>query len=96
MALNQILRYEFNVTDPFQKPENAPRLIDLITVDDLYIKTVFYQYLRDTLVKEDMDQAKKIAFGTKRFEVVTLIGDLIETSGAISGEGNEEMSGVMC
>ena len=43
-----------------------------------------------------MDQAKKIAFGTKRFEVVTLIGDLIETSGAISGEAHEEMSGVMC
>ena len=95
LALDQILKYEPNVTDPFQTPENAPRLIDLITVDDPSIKTVFYQYLKDTLVAEDMDQAKRIAFGDRKFRVVTLSGDLIETSRAMSGEGCEKMSGMM-
>ena len=95
LALDKTLRYERNVTDPFQSPENAPRLIDLITVEDPSLKTAFYQYLRDTLVAEDMDQAKRIAFGHRRFRVVTLSGDLIETSGAMSGGGREKMSGMM-
>ena len=42
-----------------------------------------------------MQQAKRIAFGAKRFRVVTLSGDLIETSGAMSGGGREKMSGKM-
>ena len=42
-----------------------------------------------------MQQAKRIAFGAKRFRVVTLGGDLIETSGAMSGGGREKMSGKM-
>ena len=44
---------------------------------------------------EDIEQAKRIAFGAKRFRVVTLGGDLIETSGAMSGGGKEKMSGKM-
>ena len=42
-----------------------------------------------------MQQAKRIAFGAKRFRVVTLGGDLIETSGAMSGGGREKLSGKM-
>jgi len=95
LALDKTLRYEHNVTEPFRSPENAPRLIDLITVDDESFKTAFYQKMQDTLVAEDMQQAKRIAFGAKRFRVVTLGGDLIETSGAMSGGGREKLSGKM-
>jgi len=95
LALDKTLKYEHNVTEPFRSPENAPRLIDLITVDDESYKTAFYQKMQDTLVAEDMQQAKRIAFGAKRFRVVTLGGDLIETSGAMSGGGREKMSGKM-
>ena len=46
LALDKTLRYEHNVTEPFRSPENAPRLIDLITVDDESYKTAFYQKMQ--------------------------------------------------
>ena len=42
-----------------------PRLVDLIQVQNEEIRTVFYHYLRDTLVAENIEQAKRIAFGKK-------------------------------
>ena len=45
-ALEKSLRYEQNVTEPFQSPENAPRLIDLITLEDESLRTAFYHYCR--------------------------------------------------
>jgi len=44
-------------------------------------KNAFYFALRDTLVANDLDQATRIAYGAKRFRVVTLNGQLIDTSG---------------
>ena len=46
LALDKTLRYEHNVTEPFRSPEDAPRLIDLITVDDESFKTAFYQKMQ--------------------------------------------------
>ena len=40
-------------------------------------------------------QANRIAFGARRFRVVTLAGEMIETSGAMSGGGNEKLRGKM-
>jgi chromosome segregation ATPase len=40
-------------------------------------------------------QANRIAYGAKRYRVVTLDGDLIEVSGAMSGGGKVKMSGKM-
>lgn len=62
-------------------PKNVHRLYDLIRVEDERVKTAFYYALRDTLVAEDLEQASQIAYGEKRYRVVTLKGDLIETSG---------------
>ena len=45
----------------------------------------FYFALQDTLVAKDMEQATRIAFGARRFRVVTLGGGMIEASGAMSG-----------
>ena len=42
-----------------------------------------------------MNQAKRIAFGAKRYRVVTLTGETIETSGAMAGGGSQKMSGKM-
>ena len=43
-----------------------------------------------------MAQAKRIAFGgSRRLRVVTLEGEVIETSGAMSGGGRVKMSGKM-
>lgn len=45
------------------------------------IKTAFYYALRDTLVATDIDQASRIAYGPKRYRVVTLLGQVIELAG---------------
>ena len=50
---------------------------------------------RDTLVANDLDQANRVAFGKQRYRVVSLNGDLIETSGAMSGGGSQKMQGKM-
>ena len=50
---------------------------------------------RDTLVATDLDQANRIAYGKTRYRVITLNGELIETSGAMSGGGNQKQQGKM-
>ncbi len=95
LALEKTTHLSDKANENAKTPENAPRLIDLIQVDNNDLKTAFYHYLRDTLVAKDMDQARRISFGAKRYRVVTLDGELIETSGAMSGGGREKMSGKM-
>ena len=62
-------------------PEGVPRLFDLVRVKDDCFRPVFYFALRDTLVADNLEQATRIAYGRKRNRVVTLSGQLIETSG---------------
>lgn len=95
LAHDMSLRWQSQVSQKFKAPENAPRLIDLISVEDESMKTAFYQYVRDTLVAENLEQAKRIAFGAKRYRVVTLNGEVIETSGAMAGGGREKLCGKM-
>ena len=63
------------------RPENVPRLFDLVRVSNKDVLPAFYFALRDTLVAKDLDQATRIAYGAQRHRVVTLDGQLIETSG---------------
>lgn len=65
----------------FLRPENVPRLFDLIQMENEDFKPAFYYGLRDTLVATNLDQATRVAYGNTRFRVVTLGGDLIEISG---------------
>ncbi|RUS83429.1 hypothetical protein EGW08_008801 [Elysia chlorotica] len=76
-------------------PENIPRLFDLVKVKDEAVKTCFYFALRNTLVAKDIDQATRIGYGKTRYRVVTLKGELIELSGAMSGGGNTVCKGKM-
>lgn len=75
----------------------APRLFDLITLADESVRPAFYLALRDTLVAAELDQAVKIAYEGDRavWRVVTSDGNLIDTSGAMSGGGKEVRSGAM-
>uniref|UniRef100_A0A1A9X0Q7 Structural maintenance of chromosomes protein n=1 Tax=Glossina brevipalpis TaxID=37001 RepID=A0A1A9X0Q7_9MUSC len=79
----------------FQTPENAPRLYDLIRVEDERVLPAFYFALRNTLVANDLEQGTRIAYGVKRYRVVTLKGDVIETSGTMSGGGRTQIRGKM-
>ena len=44
----------------FGRPENVPRLFDLVKPKDDKFLTAFYFALRDTLVAKDLDQATRI------------------------------------
>ncbi|ANB14397.1 condensin subunit SMC4 [Sugiyamaella lignohabitans] len=72
---------------PIQTPENVPRLFDLIVPSAPEYAPAFYSVLFDTLVAKDADQARRIAYGKKRWRVVTLDGVIVEASGAMSGGG---------
>ncbi|KAG0668723.1 hypothetical protein C6P45_004391 [Maudiozyma exigua] len=79
----------------FQGPHNAPRLFDLIQPQNPKFVNAFYSVLRDTLVVTDLNQANKVAYGKRRYRVVTLDGQLIDISGTMSGGGNQVSRGLM-
>ena len=63
-------------------PENASRLFDLIRVQDERVLPAFYYALRDTIVADTIEQAKRIGyFYNTRHRVVSLDGGLVELSG---------------
>ncbi|KHN97210.1 nuclear condensin complex subunit Smc4 [Metarhizium album ARSEF 1941] len=79
---------------PIQTPENAPRLFDLVKAKDKF-RPAFYHAMQDTLVANDLAQANRIAYGAKRWRVVTLAGELIDKSGTMSGGGTAVKKGLM-
>ena len=72
----------------FAAPAGARRLFDLIEVAEPSHAPAFYSAFRDTLVCDDKEKAKAIAFnGAVRHRVVTLDGVVINTSGTMEGGG---------
>lgn len=82
------------ITNP-NRPENVPRIFDLIRVEDSRILAAFYFALHDTLVASDLEQSTRVAYGARRYRVVSLNGDMIEMSGTMSGGGRTQMRGRM-
>ncbi|KAK5630360.1 hypothetical protein RRF57_006075 [Xylaria bambusicola] len=80
---------------PIQTPEDAPRLFDLVKAKEDRFRPAFYHALQDTLVAKDLAQANRIAYGAKRWRVVTLDGELIDKSGTMSGGGKTVKRGLM-
>ena len=69
-------------------PKRSQRLFDLLKFKNELFKPIFYNFLRDTLVAETLQEATYTAFNTgSRKRVVTLDGKLIEGTGIISGGG---------
>ncbi|RQM28941.1 hypothetical protein B5M09_005239 [Aphanomyces astaci] len=75
----------------------VPRLFDLVRVSDQRFRPAFYFALRDTLVAKHLDEATSIAYQGRsaKYRVVTLDGQMIELSGAMSGGGNRVRRGGM-
>ncbi len=65
--------------------------IDLVSFDKRFEKA-FQHALGSTLVVKDLDTARKVGIG--RVRMVTLQGDLVETSGAMSGGYRARAKGV--
>ncbi|KAM4065698.1 SMC proteins flexible hinge domain-containing protein [Hirsutella rhossiliensis] len=80
---------------PIQTPEGAPRLFDLVKAKEDKFRPGFYHAMQDTLVANDLAQANRIAYGAKRWRVVTLDGELIDKSGTMSGGGSTARKGLM-
>ncbi|KAK7432285.1 Structural maintenance of chromosomes protein 4 [Neonectria magnoliae] len=80
---------------PIQTPENAPRLFDLVQSKEDKFRPAFYHAMQDTLVATDLAQANRIAYGARRWRVVTLDGELIDKSGTMSGGGSTVKRGLM-
>lgn len=81
---------DFSRRYPEGGPEDTKRLFDLIKVNEGQerLLPVFYYSLFDTLVCKDLEQGTKInKQGRERFRFVTLNGNLIEASGALTGGG---------
>ena len=95
ICLDQMSEWATKMDRPISCP--APRLFDLVIPSDPGFKPAFYMALKDTLVCPDLDSAVKIAYEGDRakWRVVALDGNLIDTSGAMSGGGKTARSGSM-
>ncbi|KAG7009061.1 structural maintenance of chromosomes protein 4 [Physcia stellaris] len=78
-----------------ETPENVPRLFDLVSPKDDVFRSAFFSVLQNTLVARDLEQANRIAYGARRWRVVTLDGQLIDVSGTMSGGGTRVARGGM-
>jgi structural maintenance of chromosome 4 len=76
-------------------PESVPRLFDLVKPKEPRFAPAFYSVLQNTLVANDLQQANRIAYGARRWRVVTLDGQLIDVSGTMSGGGTRVARGGM-
>ncbi|KAK2578285.1 hypothetical protein KPH14_007650 [Odynerus spinipes] len=95
IPLEKQQRFLSRCKEKIQTPENVPRLFDLIHVEDEDVLPAFYYGLQDTLAATNIEQATRVAYGQKRYRVVTLKGELIELSGTMTGGGRIVFKGRM-
>lgn len=92
ILLDRLARRDLSSIDT---PEGVPRLFDLVKAKDGRFGPAFYSVLQNTLVASDLEQANRIAYGARRWRVVTLDGQLIDVSGTMSGGGARVARGGM-
>eukprot|EP01135_Chromosphaera_perkinsii_P000185 Nk52_evm6s39 gene=Nk52_evmTU6s39 len=97
IILEKIAHCKREAEGKISPPENVERLYDLVQPKDPKFKTAFYFALRDTLVCSDLTQARRVSIANKarRYRVVTLKGEVVDVSGAMSGGGNKVSRGGM-
>ncbi|KAL8862522.1 MAG: hypothetical protein Q9178_001020 [Gyalolechia marmorata] len=92
ILLDRLARRELSAIDT---PEGVPRIFDLVKPKDDIFKQAFFSVFQNTLVAKDLEQANRIAYGARRWRVVTLDGQLIDLSGTMSGGGTRVARGGM-
>ncbi|OSS46436.1 hypothetical protein B5807_08518 [Epicoccum nigrum] len=92
ILLDRLAKRDMSTVDT---PENVPRLFDLVKPKHDSLRPAFFHVLQNTLVADDLNQAERIAYGAKRWRVVTLDGKLIDTAGTMSGGGSRVVKGKM-
>lgn len=92
IALDKMEQYSGRIRCNKKLP--APRLYDLINISDKIFECAFWFAIQDTLVAENIDIARSYT-RKERHRIVTLSGEMIETSGAMSGGGGRSKFGKM-
>lgn len=92
ILLNRLARSDLSAIDT---PEGVPRLFDLVKTKNEIFRPAFFSVLQNTLVAKDLEQANRIAYGARRWRIVTLDGQLIDVSGTMSGGGTRVVKGGM-
>lgn len=70
------------------RSQDGRRLFDYLKIPNAQHCTAVYYSLRDTLVADSLEEARRMAFKpTRQNRVVTLVGELIESTGAMTGGG---------
>jgi structural maintenance of chromosome 4 len=97
IVLDQLGHSTAKMDAPIRLPQGTQRLFDLIRPKDPIFRPAFYMALRDTLVTDDWDLATRVAYeGDRvRWRIVTTTGNLIDTSGSMTGGGKPPSSGGM-
>lgn len=92
IILNKLRKFNLG---PIESPNGCARLFDLIRAKEEKFRPAFYSVMYDTLVTRTLKEANQVAYGKKRWRVVTLDGNLIDTSGTLSGGGGSQRRGAM-
>ena len=92
ILLDHLARRDLSAIDT---PEGVSRLFDLVKIKNDIFRPAFFSVLQNTLVAKDLEQANRIAYGARRWRVVTLDGQLIDVSGTMSGGGTRVAKGGM-
>jgi len=92
ILLDHLVRRDLSA---IETPEEVPRLFDLVKTKNDIFRPAFFSVLQNTLVAKDLEQANRIAYGARRWRVVTLDGQLIDVSGTMSGGGTRVAKGGM-
>ena len=92
ICLKELTRRDLSAVET---PEGVPRLFDLVKPKDEMFRPAFFSVVRNTLVTTNLEQANRIAYGARRWRVVTLDGQLIDISGTMSGGGTRVAKGGM-
>lgn len=95
ICLEKLRKFNMSPINTPGNPASVKRLFDLIKPKHEKFLPAFYSKLYDTLVATDLQEARQVAYGPKRFRVVTLDGKLVDTSGTMSGGGNSFAKGAM-
>lgn len=95
ICLNKLRNFDLGPIQTPGNPMSVKRLFDLIIPKDKRFLPAFYSKLYNTLVAGNLQEAKSVAYGAKRYKVVTLDGKVVDTSGAMSGGGSHFARGAM-
>lgn len=95
ICLNKLRQFNLTPVQTPGNPANIKRLFDLIRPQNPKFAPAFYSKVYNTLVAPDLKEAKQVAYGAKRWKVVTLDGKVVDTSGTMSGGGNSFAKGGM-